>query len=244
MFSFSFPIFVYSTPPLKVGRFPCLTSPFVPVVSSPKGSSSLVLGVSSPKGSWVGTNDAALTGRVQYFKLQHDCQSSLKKTSEPIFTATLICTPYGRFQRLPHLAKACDDWDNIAHTTPSQNWTLFRRHFNDKMQQYKTRQQSLASAGIAQMVYTPEVPPALQSELESLCMKNATHQAHLANLIDQLQKQCLHPPLVPADTASVTNLALLSAISVISNTMMKVSSISVFSRSPFSREHTDVFSRE
>ena len=69
----------------------------------------------------------------QYFKRQHDCQTSLKKTAEPISTATLICTCYGHFQRLPHLAKACDDWDDIAHTALAQNWTLFKRHFNNKM---------------------------------------------------------------------------------------------------------------
>ena len=100
---------------------------------------------------------------LQYFKRQQDCQSSLKKNSEPISTATFIRTQYGNFQRLPHLAKACDDWDDIAHNTPAQNWTFFKRHFNDKMQQYNTRQQSLASTRIAQMAYTPAAPPVIQS---------------------------------------------------------------------------------
>ena len=111
-------------------------------------------------------------------------------------------------------------------------------NFNYKMRHYNTRKKSLASSGITQMANTPEAPPALQSELantqesppvlqselESLHMQNATQQAHLATLIDQLQQQCLPPPLVPADTASVANLALLSAISGLSNTLIKVSS--------------------
>ena len=101
----------------------------------------------------------------QYFKRQQGCQSSLKKTAEPISTATIIHTFYGQFQRIPHLAKACNDWDDIAHTTPAHNWILFKRHFNNKMRQYNTRQHSLASAGIAQMAYTPAAPPPLQSEL-------------------------------------------------------------------------------
>ena len=69
----------------------------------------------------------------QYFKLQQDCQSPLKKTAEPISTAMIIHTCYGHFQSLTHLAKACDDWDDIANTTPDQNWTLFKLHFNRKM---------------------------------------------------------------------------------------------------------------
>ena len=83
---------------------------------------------------------------LQYVKRQQDCQSVLKKTAEPISTATLMCPCYGHFQRLPHLTKACDDWEDIAHTTPAQNWTLFKRHFNEKMIQYNTRQQLLSSA--------------------------------------------------------------------------------------------------
>ena len=85
----------------------------------------------------------SLLNLPQYFKRQQDCQSSLKKTAEPISTATLIRTCYGHFQRLPHLAKACDDWDDIAHTAPTHNWNLFKRRFNKKMQQYNTKQQCL-----------------------------------------------------------------------------------------------------
>ena len=72
---------------------------------------------------------------------------------------------------------------------------------------------------ISQMACTPEAPHVLQSELESLRMKNATQKAHQATLIDQIQQQCLPPPLVPADTASVAKSALLSAISRLSNTL-------------------------
>ena len=97
-----------------------------------------------------------------------------------------------------------------------------------KCDSIKTRQQSLASVRITQMDYTLEAPPTLQSELESLRMKNATQQAHLATIIEQLQKQCLPPPLVPVDTAtvanSVANSALLSAISPLSDTLIKVKS--------------------
>ena len=40
----------------------------------------------------------------------------------------------------------------------------------------------------SELAYTLEAPPALQSELKSLFMKNAKQQAHLATLIEQLQK--------------------------------------------------------
>ena len=77
------------------------------------------------------------------------------------------------------------------------------------------------------MTYNPEEPPTLKSELESLRMKNSTQQAHLATIIEKLQKQCLPPTLVPVDTAtvanSVANSALLSDISPLSDTLIKVS---------------------
>ena len=42
-----------------------LPFPFVPGVSSPRGSSSSFLGVLSPKGSWGGVDDAALASRCR-----------------------------------------------------------------------------------------------------------------------------------------------------------------------------------
>ena len=81
------------------------------------------------------------------------------------------------------------------------------------------------------MVHTPEAAPVLQSKLESLRMKISMQQAPLATPIDQLQQQCLPPPLVPVDTAAVANSDLLSAISGLSDTL-----INVFSNTKRSRK--------
>ena len=88
-----------------------------------------------------------------YFLRQQECKKLLRKTKEPIQTATMIRTALGHFQRLPYMGKACEEWEDYEliqdESDVPTTWKEFKVHFNRKFLTYDDQQETLQDMGIA-----------------------------------------------------------------------------------------------
>ena len=125
---------------------------------------------------------------AEYFKRQQKCQSLLKKTPEPISQATMIRTCYSHFLRLPHMANACDDWDDKhPGTGATATWPEFKLYFTQKFRQHNNRQTSLRDMGIANSAITTTEFQNLQAQLAAVQENSAGQAAEMSALREQNQ---------------------------------------------------------
>jgi len=130
----------------------------------------------------LGTPFDGTTTLAEYYKRQQHCQYLLEETREPISKATMIRTCLGHFQRLPHMAEACDDWDDVhPGTGNTATWVQFKTFFRRKFRQYKNHQDALRHAGIVNSTVTATKVLDLQDKLATLKAQITT----LTNLVQQ-----------------------------------------------------------
>ena len=87
-----------------------------------------------------------------YFKRQQKCRTVFKKSPEPISDATMVQTSLGHFLQLPHMDKACDDWETGYPTDTLGTWLEFKQFFTKKFFNYQNHQASLSDAGVANSI--------------------------------------------------------------------------------------------
>ena len=83
---------------------------------------------------------------AQYFKRQEKCRMLLKTSPEPISDATMVRTSLGHFLQLPHMDKACNDWNTDYPPDTPGTWLKFKQFFTKKFFNYQNHQASLNDA--------------------------------------------------------------------------------------------------
>ena len=143
---------------------------------------------------------------AQYFKRQQKCRTLLKKSPEPISDATMVRTSLGHFLQLPHMDKACDDWETQYPTDAPGTWLEFKQFFTKKFFNYQNHQASLHDAGVANSAIRSSEVDSIYAELAALRAASQTKDDQLSLLVERLQHGLLPSPPAVSDTASLPSI--------------------------------------
>ena len=64
----------------------------------------------------------------------------------------MVQTFLGYFLQLPHMDKACNDWETDYPPDTPDTWLEFRQFFTKKFFNYQNHQASLSDAGVANSI--------------------------------------------------------------------------------------------
>ena len=175
---------------------------------------------------------------VTYLGKQQECQKLLKKTAEPISEATLIRVSFGSFQLLPYMIDQCRLWeDRCDATVATPTWPDFKHFFVKKFLQHTDTQESLQSAGIANLANTDNSIAGLQEQLaiqqQAMIAQSEARDLQVSTLagqllaIQQANQASTHDPSpsVSSTITTSTNKEVLSVLADLAKMMESKTSI-------------------